>query len=255
MSVLGGGGALCPQFHHERTRLSKAVPSVPGQGRAANPSARKIPVGGNSRSHRYSRGADPRRSQRWAQGHTAVEATGHHSAGHHPGPRPSRTTPHSASGAPPPDLPQTSSLQCHYTLPSSHTGPWSGSLVCPHEPAWTPLPPETPSPTPPVQIHLSPQVVGRAAGLGCNHEGAPLPSSRAWDVGPAGRSRLHPTGLQSSRTENTCLTKSWNVQGPIPCPADLLGPTCTSPVTGSLPPPARLSRPCCGLLCRSYEVR
>ena len=71
-----------------------------GQGRAANPSARKIPVGGNSRSHRCSRGADPRRPQRWAQGHTAVEATGDRSAGHHPGPRPSRTTPHSASGAP-----------------------------------------------------------------------------------------------------------------------------------------------------------
>lgn len=225
-----------------------------GQGRAANPSARKIPVGGNSRSHRCSRGADPRRPQRWAQGHTAVEATGDRSAGHHPGPRPSRTTPHSTSGAPHLTSPKPPASNATTHSPPATRARGQGLSCVPmsqHEPPW---PPETPSPTPPVQIHLAPQVVGRAAGLGCNHQGAPLPSSRAWDVGPAGRSCLHPTGLQSSRTENTCLTKSWNVQGPIPCPADLLGPTCTSPVTGSLPPPARLSRLCCGLLCRSYEV-
>ena len=121
-------------------------------------------------------------------------------SGRHSGPCPPRGPLLALHLVPSPSgLPQTSSLCSHYSLPSSHTGPWSGSLVRRHEVPRPSLPPGTPSPIPPAQIHPSALVTGRAPRLGCSHKGAPLPGSCAWKVQPAGKNLLHPTGSQKSR--------------------------------------------------------
>lgn len=124
MSVLWGGGApFAPGSTINAPGCQRW--SHPWQGRAANPPARKIPVGGVLGPTETVEGQAPRDLSVGLRDTPAVEAKGDHSAGRYPGPRPLRTTPHSTSGAP--------HLSPHARPPASstttHSPPASGHVV------------------------------------------------------------------------------------------------------------------------------
>lgn len=146
-------------------------------------------------------------------------------SGCHPGPRPVKAHSSLSSQCPPhlasPDL-QTLLPPCPFVQPGHGQG-----LSCTHEVVQPSLPPEAPSPIPPVQIHPSPLAVGRAAGLSFSHKGAALPC-RCGNFQAVRRSCLHATGLQSRRKRECCLTGTWtrhNLKGPILCPPCMAGPS------------------------------